>query len=110
MKYVEFVKIPQKCLERINRLLDIEALDAMTESELLEAGASADYFEGVFYVEFEDGSSLTYDLCSGQHNYYDNVVWVNAAMTKELVLDCTYELCDIVFEADGNLYAVYICT
>jgi len=109
MLYVEFVKIPQRDLERINRLLDIEALDDMTESELLEAGASADYFEGVFYVKFKDGSLLTYDLCSGQHNYYDNVVWVNAAMTKELVFDCKYKLCDIVFEADNNLYTVHIC-
>ena len=106
--YKERIWIPPKDLERINRLLDIPCLETMTDQELIDAGANTDYFEGIFCVDFDDGSTLTYDLCSGTCNYYDNVVWTSADGQHEIVLDCSYELDDIEFEADGATYTVTV--
>ena len=95
-------------LERINRLLDIPSFEFMTEQQLENAGAEKDAFEGIFGVTFADGSMLTWDLCSGHSNYYDNVVWTSGDGSSEHVFDCTYELDDIEFEADGSAYMVSI--
>lgn len=94
--------------DRINRLLSIESLESMTESELLAVGANTHHCEGVLYVEFDDGSSLTYDLCSGTSNYFDDVVWTSADKSHDVVLDCEYELGDIEFEYEGAVYFVHV--
>ena len=61
-----------------------------------------------FYVEFDNGASLNFDLCSGQHNYWDDVVWINADKTRDVILDCEYELDDIEVEIENELYIVKI--
>lgn len=94
--------------DRINRLLAIESLEEMTDDELRRIGATTDGCEGIFCVEFDDGSSLNFDLCSGRHNYWDDVVWTSADGKRDVVLDCEYELDDIEFEVDGELYVVKI--
>lgn len=106
--YKERVNIPPATLERVNRLLDIESLEEMTDQELLDTKANTDQWEGIFYVTFDDGSSLTYDLCSGQSNYYDDVVWTSADGSRDVVLECTFELDDIEFDIDGVKYIVSI--
>ena len=110
MKHVATAEFQMSEYLRINRLLAIQSLSEMSDAQLLEAGANTDYFEGVMYVDFDDGSHLTYDLCSGQENYYDNVVWTNKDGTNEVVLDCSFELSDIEFEIDGEEYVVHIIT
>lgn len=102
------VSIKEKEFNRINRLLAIPSLYDMTDNELLAAGANTDQHEGIFAVRFSDGSTLTYDLCSGQSNYFDDVVWTSADGTHDIVLDCMYELDDIEFEHDGVTYCVHI--
>ena len=106
--YKESMYILPRELERINRLLDIPSFEFMTDLELENAGAEKDAFEGVFGVTFADGSTLTWDLCSGHSNYYDNVVWTSSDCSMERVLDCAYELDDIEFEAGGATYIVSI--
>lgn len=66
------------------------------------------YTKVFFYVEFDNGSSLTFDLCSGKHNYYDNVVWTSADGKTNVTLDCAYELDDIEVEIASELYIVKI--
>lgn len=94
--------------DRINRLLAIPSLEEMTDEELKQIGATTDGCEGIFYVEFDDGSSLNFDLCAGQHNYWDDVVWTSADEKRDIVLDCEYELDDIEFEVDGEWYSVKV--
>lgn len=104
----EIVRIPASEFERINRLLLIESLEEMTDSELIEQGANTDCCEGIFHVKFDNGSSLNFDLCSGQHNYWDDVVWTSADGARDVVFDCEYELSDIEAEIEGELYIVRV--
>lgn len=104
----ETIAISTSEFNRINRLLAIESLEDMTNSELLEQGANTNYCEGVFHVEFDNGASLNFDLCSGQHNYWDDVVWTSQDGKTNVVLDCEYELDDIEVEIESELYIVKI--
>ena len=104
----ETVYIPISEFDRINRLLAIESLEDMADDELLEQGANTDTCEGIFHVEFDNGASINFDLCSGQHNYWDDVVWTSADGKYGVVLDCDYELGDIEVEIDSELYVVKI--
>lgn len=104
----ETVTISTSEFDRINRLLAIESLEDMTDSELLAQGANTDYCEGIFHVEFDNGASLNFDLCSGQHNYWDDVVWTSADGQSDIVLDCEYELDDIEVEIDEELYIIKV--
>lgn len=108
IRHEEIIHIPTKEFDRINRLLAIESLEEMTDSELIEQGANTDYCEGIFHIEFDNGTSLNFDLCSGQHNYWDDVVWTSADGKTDVVLDCEYELDDIEFEIENELYIVKV--
>lgn len=102
------VRLSESEVSRINRLLDIESLEILTDTELLEMGANTNVCEGIFHVEFDNGASLNFDLCSGNHNYWDDVVWTSADGTSDVVLDCSYELSDIEVEIESELYIVTI--
>ena len=108
IKHEEIVYIPKSEFNRINKLLAIDSLEEMTDSELLEYGANTNYCEGVFQVKFDNGSSLNFDLCSGNHNYWDDVVWTSDDGKRDIVLDCDYELDDIEVEIESELYVVKI--
>lgn len=108
IKHEETIRIAASEFDRINRLLAIESLEEMTDEELIEQGANTDYCEGIFYVEFDNGASLNFDLCSGMHNYWDDVVWTSADGTTDVVLDCEYGLSDIEVEVDNELYIVKV--
>lgn len=108
VRHEEIVYIPASEYDRINRLLEIECLEDMTDEELLEQGANTDVYEGILYVKFDNGSFLTWDLCSGQSNYYDNVVWTSADEKNDVTLECTFELDDIEFEIDSELYIIKV--
>lgn len=105
-KHEEVVRISREEYERINRLLAIESLEGMTDEELVAQGANTDTTEGLFFVKFDDGSSVNIDLCSGTSNYWDDVVWTSANGKWDVVLDCEYELDDIEFEVDSETYIV----
>lgn len=108
IKHEETIRIPVKEFDRINRLLAIESLEEMTDTELIEQGLNTDYCEGIFHVEFDNGASINFDLCSGKHNYWDDVVWTSADKKTDIVLDCEYELDDIEVEIESELYIVKI--
>lgn len=102
------VRLDKSEFKRINKLLAIEALDEMTDRELLDNGANTNVCEGIFEVEFDNGASMTFDLCSGNHNYWDDVVWRSHDGNTDVVLDCAYELGDIEVEINKELYIVNI--
>ena len=108
IKHEATIRIPASEVDRINRLLAIPSLEDLTDDELLAQGANTDEYEGIFHVEFDNGSFLNFDLCSGQHNYYDDVVWTSADGNRDVILDCEYELDDIEVEIDSELYVVKI--
>lgn len=108
VKHEEIIRINTSEFDRINRLLAIESLEELTDSELIEQGANTDYCEGIFHVEFDNGASINFDLCSGRHNYWDDVVWTSADGSRDVVLDCEYELDDIEVEIESELYVVKV--
>ena len=108
IKHEATVSISREEFDRINRLLAIQSLEEMTDEELREQGANTDVCEGLFFIEFDNGATMTIDLRSGSSNYYDDVVWTSADGTNDVVLDCSYELDDIEVEIDGELYIVNI--
>lgn len=107
-RHEAIVHISKTEFDRINRLLGIESLENMADSELLEQGANTHHNEGIFLVRFDDGSSMNFDLCSGIHNYWDDVVWTSPDGSSDIVLDCEYALDDIEVEIHGELYIVRI--
>ena len=108
MKHTATVKLAKSDIGRIRRLLDIPSLSDLTDDELRQMGGFTDATEGVFFVQFDDGSTLNYDLCSGQENYYDDVVWTSPDGSRDVVLECAFELDDIEFDVDGEEYEVKI--
>ena len=103
IKHEEIIHIPTKEFDRINKLLAIESLEELTDEELRQLDANTNVVEGLYYVEFNNGATMTIDLCSGQHNYWDEVVWTSPDKRRDVVLDCAYELDDIEVEIDAEL-------
>lgn len=106
--HTETVYISEGEFDRINKLLAIVSLEDMSDIELLEQGANTNACEGIFHVEFDNGTSLNFDLCSGSHNYWDDVVWTSADGNTDVVLDCAYELDDIEVAIESDTYIVKV--
>ena len=95
---------------RINTLFEIDDISKYTNNcvQYKVYDIEEIHFEKLFSVSFDDGSYLTYDVCSGLYNYYDNVVWVGAN-GKEAVLDCEYQLdTHIEYSINDNIYIIDI--
>lgn len=93
MNHSVTIHMPTKEFDRINRLLiDIYDLNEMTDKELDEYGADKNTRDEIFTAHFDDGSYLTFDLCSGEINYYDDVVWHSADEKTVCVYDPNFEL------------------
>ena len=106
LNYNAQVCIPTDVYERVNRLLAIDSLEDMSDEELLLHGANTNYCEGIFAVEFADGSSLNFDLCSGTSNYFDDVVgqvqtvrmmWLLIANTNLMILSLSMKAHSILY-------------
>ena len=108
MTYTETVKMKRSEFDRVNRLLEIPSLEEMTDEELRKAGANTRSCEGIFLVQFQDGSFLNYDLCSGSVNYFDNVVWTSPDGCTDTLFESDFCLDDIEVEIYGNAYIVHI--
>lgn len=109
MKHTATVIIPKEEQDRINKLLAIPSISELTDEQLDAMGAYTDMCYGVFYVDFDDGSSLNYDLCAGSENFYDDIVWFSPDGNRDVTLECTFEFDnDIGFEVDGEEYEVKI--
>ena len=106
MKYETYVELSKEKVCHVNNLLLIEDMGEMTDDELLKAGANTDDYIPMFAADFEDGSYITVDVCSGNTNYYDDCVWHSADGKHDVILDCSYEIDDIEVEIDGNTYIV----
>lgn len=110
-KHTACITIKKTEFERINKLLGIDSFAEMSEKRLREIGAERDSCEGILYVEFDDGSSLNFDLCSGEDNYYDDLVWTSPDGNHDVVMECTFDFPDVIeFEAMGEEYSVKIKT
>lgn len=108
--YEATITLDKKMVKRYNRLLAIDNFENLSDKEMAKLGAKKDYFEGGFQVDFEDGSYLTYDLCSGSSNYWDEMNWYKDKETNcPVTLDCYFSLGDFIkFEIDDATYLIHI--
>jgi len=95
-QYVCEINIPKKEFDRINRLLkevDFNYEDEEEMSNIIdELDARKETMPYGFCFEFDDGSKIYIDICSGTSNYYDNCWWVSADCKEDYVFDCFYEI------------------
>ena len=93
-KYVYGTEISRYDFDRINRLMDVRFEDCEINPEMQklidELDARQDTMPYSFIFDFDDGSKIYIDICSGGSNYYDNCRWVSADNTEEEVFDCGY--------------------
>lgn len=106
-KHICTVDIPRLVYDHVNRLLSFDTpFEEMTDEEMMAAGVCDNYRDGIFTATFDDGSSLNFDLCSGESNYYDDTVWTSADGSTDVTLECAFELSDIEVEIMGETYVV----
>ena len=103
--HVEEVELNKEEVSRIRRLLSIENMEELSEEEKQELGCKEDDCEYIFVVEFDDGATLDWKLCSGTVNYFDDVL-LKLPNFGWQDLDCTFELDDIEIDAESDIYQV----
>ena len=96
--------ISKKELQRVRMLLDL-SFDGWEEDKLDKLGIVKDTSENIIGVAFNDGALLDWNLCCGQSNYYDDVLFQRPNGEWE-TLDCTYEFDDIEIDAGTDIYIV----
>lgn len=106
--YTATARIPAETFERVNRLLQIDSLEDMTDDELSKQGAGVHQCEGIYYVTFDDGSTINFDLCSGSENYWDDVTWTNSEDTQCVFVEPEFEIGDIEVDINDNTYIVKV--
>jgi hypothetical protein len=106
-KYEYTIDFTKEEFDHINKLLSIRSFDDLTEDEMARMGAKRDDFQGIFWIKFPDGAEMTYDLCSGSNNYFDDIVLTLG--NNEYVPECDFELgTDIEVVAWNCYYAVHL--
>lgn len=108
------VEITREEFNNLQRFFDIDfwdynyEKDEYTQQELIdELGARCDDTYPLFTFKFENGDKITYDLCSGGANYYDNVCLEYNNGEDELWFDCDYSLEETMEYTYGE--NTYIC-
>ena len=95
-EYVCKIEIDKNDFERINRLMDVKFEDYESNHKMKklidELDARPDTMPYSFCFEFDDGSEILLDICSGSSNYYDSWRWVSAYGTNDMQFDCMYEV------------------
>lgn len=93
MVYISKQSIDKQDFDRINRLLnEINFNDKSKNMECIidELNAMKDSWETGFQFKFENNAEILIDIRSGQHNYFDDVLWQQD--DEEELLDCSYTL------------------
>jgi len=97
--------ISRKEVYRIRQLLNIQSFEDWDEEKLDKLGIVKESCEYVLGVAFDDGATLDYKLCCGEHNYYDEVLF-QYPDGKYVDFEPTYELDDIEIDAGSTIYIV----
>ena len=96
--------IARRELQRIRLLFELD-YEEWGEKKLETLDINKGSFESILGVTFDDGAKLEIDLCCGECNYYDDVLFTHPN-GKEETLDCCYDLDDIEIDTDTDVYYV----
>lgn len=110
MKYTSSLFLSSETLERVNRLLGIECLEDLSEDELHALGADQDEQEDIGSAVFDDGSCISFELCSGSCNYWLDTFWCNADRSSFVDMEPSFEMQAGVMEftVNENTYIVLL--
>jgi len=101
----EEVTLKKSNLLFVKRCLEVESLEEMSDEELEAWGYKKDDCKLIFLVDFDDGCTVIWKLCSGQTNYYDDVVLQYPDGSSD-TLECTFELDDVQIETPTDVYYI----
>lgn len=112
MKYVSETNITRKDFKRINRLLSEVNFDYEDVPEIKKIidylDARKDTTPYSFSFRFTDGSRIYIDIRCGNHNYYDDCLWVSADRKSDYLFDCGFSL-EEEMDFHPNDDDVYVC-
>ena len=113
MKYTSEINISRKDFDRINRLLNEVDFNEEDEREMqtiiAELDARKDTMPYGFCFDFDNGSKIYIDICSGSSYYYDYCQWISEDCRDEYLFDCDYSIEEeIEFHPTDN-DDIYIC-
>lgn len=110
-QYVCEIEIKRYDFERINKLMDVEFEKYESSPKMRklinELDARPDTMAYGYWFEFDDGSKISIDVCSGSSNYYDNCVWRSNDDKQDYVFDCSFEISEEMEFIHNNIS--YIC-
>ena len=113
MKYTSEVNISRKDFDRINRLLNDVDFNYEDKKEMqsiiAELDARKDTMPYGFCFDFDNGSKIYIDICSGGSNYYDNCQWVSSDCKADYLFDCDYSIEEKMEFHPTDNGDVYIC-
>lgn len=107
MVYKEKIKMDKKEYDFYNKLLSLD-LEEMCEDELEKEKARKDDFISLFCIEFKNKNYITYDLISGNSNYFDNIVLFDENGNELSCSDCNFEIGGFELFYDNDIYQVEI--
>ena len=95
-KYVCEIEISRYDFDRINKLMDVMFEEYESNPEMCklidELDARQNTMPYGFCFEFDDGSEIYIDICSGSSNYYDNCQLISSDHKVDCLFDCSYEI------------------
>ena len=110
MIFKETITYDKDTLERVNALLNIESLEVeeYTEEQKL-LNPKTDDFIGLMWIDFENGNSITIDVCSGSYCYYDNCVLKDKDGYEITCFDCNYSIDnEMEFNYEDDTYIITV--
>jgi hypothetical protein len=97
------VEISKGYLRYLQQLLEINFEDTTQQDTIDDLCAVTDDYLPLFEFMFDNNTTITYDLCSGSSNYYDNVCIYSEDF--EDCFDCDYTLDEkMIFEYGDDTY------
>lgn len=107
MVYEETVKVDRALIARVNRLLNLDNLEDMTDEELRKAGAQDCDNIPIFDATFDNDARMTLHVVSGFSYYYDDLGLILLDGEYGPLLDSDYEVSEsITVNYDDDTYVV----
>ena len=103
--YKVTVDIQKSVYDKLLSAFGIDDISKLSQEEIEKLGAWPYQQSRVYVARFDDGSFITYDICSGTSNYFDDVSYI-APDGRTETLECTFDIDDIEIERNGNTYIV----
>lgn len=104
-RYNEEIVISKKNYLFVKRCLEINSLEEMSDKELKAWDYKKDDNRLIFIVDFDNNSIITWRLCSGSINYYDEVI-LEEPNGKSYVMTGAFDLDDVLIETPTDIYYV----